>query len=74
MKAAAKKGSRHRARQMVALRPAVYDLLVAEAKENRRAASWELQNILIEHFVATGRITQEKADELWDDLINRREG
>jgi hypothetical protein len=67
------KGSQHRPRVMVALRPAVYDLLTAWARKQRRAASWELHNVLLEFFVSKGEITQEEADQLWDDVMRRRE-
>jgi hypothetical protein len=67
------KGSQHRPRAMVALRPGVYDILTDYARKQRRAASWELHNILLEFFVSKGEITQEEADELWDDVIRRRD-
>lgn len=63
------KGSGHRPRVMVALRPSVYDLLTAYAKKQRRASSWELHNIVLQHLVAAKQITQEEADVLWDDVI-----
>lgn len=64
-----KKGTGHRPRVMVALRPAVYDLLTAFARKQRRAASWQLHNVLLERFVAEGIIDQARADELWDDVV-----
>lgn len=67
------KGSQHRPRVMVAMRPGVYDRLSAYAKKQRRAASWELHNILLEFLVSKGEITQEEADELWDDVVRRKD-
>jgi hypothetical protein len=68
----ASKGSQHRPRVMVALRPAVYELLASYAKKTRRAASWELHNLLLEAFVSKGEITQDEADALWDDVIRKQ--
>jgi hypothetical protein len=69
----APKGSQHRPRVMVAMRPAVYELLTNYAKKTRRAASWELHNLLLEAFVNKGEITKDEADTLWEDVIRKRD-
>ena len=60
--------SGHRARNMVALRPAAYRLLHDYARLQRRPASWELHRILLDHLLAAGQINQEQYDAIWADV------
>lgn len=67
-------GSRHKPRVMVGFIPEVYDELASYADDKKQAVRWAAHDVILQFLVEQGRITQERADQLWRKLTRRGEG
>lgn len=53
-KADKRQGSRHKARKMVALEPAIYDLMQQLADRNNRPLRWQVQHVCVQALIDAG--------------------